>query len=311
MLYYQKPHSQAKNTPSPKGCHHPYQIQKLEQSSENFVENAHICSKYDFSKNATIIHFRRSFDFWLYSKHLTWLKNEIIKILQIAIASCNKFWVCSRLPRVFRGRSVATSEENSRRRGSRGSIYAVKFLLEQFFRSSVTQNLYGQVVDFIRKVEDIISAVIVNDFALRYKSAQHFVMALIRSFLIRRIRMSEIDGYPFSFHLSEVGKFRTVISGYAFEHLVVFISEMLNETDLGFINRLCWVIFYLEPNGLPSLSFYLGHHLRFAFNFSADDAVNLPVSKLFSGIYRIGTLLNTVAEFSLVFAAFLKFCFSR
>ena len=40
-----KPHNQAQNTPSPKGCHHPYQIQKLEQSIENFVENAHICSK--------------------------------------------------------------------------------------------------------------------------------------------------------------------------------------------------------------------------------------------------------------------------
>ena len=41
----QKPHNQAKNAPSPKGCHHPYQIQELEQNSENFVKNAHICSK--------------------------------------------------------------------------------------------------------------------------------------------------------------------------------------------------------------------------------------------------------------------------
>ena len=29
----QKPHNQAKNTPSPKGCHHPYQTQELEQNS--------------------------------------------------------------------------------------------------------------------------------------------------------------------------------------------------------------------------------------------------------------------------------------
>ena len=41
----QKPHSQAKNTPSPKGCHHQVHVKELEQNSENFVENAHICSK--------------------------------------------------------------------------------------------------------------------------------------------------------------------------------------------------------------------------------------------------------------------------
>ena len=41
----QKLHNQAQNTPSPKGCHHPYQIQELEQNSENFVKNAHMCSK--------------------------------------------------------------------------------------------------------------------------------------------------------------------------------------------------------------------------------------------------------------------------
>lgn len=40
-----KPHRNGKNQVSPKGCHHPYQIQELEQSSENFVKNAHICSK--------------------------------------------------------------------------------------------------------------------------------------------------------------------------------------------------------------------------------------------------------------------------
>ena len=124
------------------------------------------------------------------------------------------------MPRVFRGRSVATSEENSRRRGSRGSIYAVELLLEQLLRGFVAQNLSGQVVDLIRKVEDIVSAVIVNALALWYESAQHFVVTLIRSFLIGRIRMSEIDGYTFCFDPGKVCEFRSVVAGNTFEYFI-------------------------------------------------------------------------------------------
>ncbi len=54
-------------------------------------------------------------------------------------------------------------------------------------------------------------------------------MALIRSFLIRRIRMSEIDSYAFRFHLREVSKFRSVVSGNAFEYFIVFVAKLIDQ----------------------------------------------------------------------------------
>ena len=45
MLYCQKPHKKAKNTPSPTWCNHQIHILIIEQNSENFVKNSHICSR--------------------------------------------------------------------------------------------------------------------------------------------------------------------------------------------------------------------------------------------------------------------------
>ena len=71
------------------------------------------------------------------------------------------------------------------------------------------------------------------------------------------------------------------------------------------------MISHLDPYGLSKLALDYCHHLRFAFDLPADHTIDFPVSELFSGIYNIGTLLNTIAEFSLVFSIFLGFSLSR
>ncbi len=71
------------------------------------------------------------------------------------------------------------------------------------------------------------------------------------------------------------------------------------------------MVSYLNPDRLSKFAFDYCHHLRFAFDLPADYTIDFPVSELFSGIYNIGTLLNTIAEFSLVFPIFRRFSLSR
>ena len=57
------------------------------------------------------------------------------------------------------------------------------------------------------------------------------------------------------------------------------------------------MVSYLNPDRLSKFAFDYCHHLRFAFDLPADYTIDFPVPELFSGIYNIGTLLNTIAEF--------------
>lgn len=110
-----------------------------------------------------------------------------------------------------------------------GKVYAVDLLLKQLLRSSVIQNLSGQVVDLISKVENIISILIFYSFTSRDETTQNSIVALIS---LSQMINTDKKKYRYSFNLDlrKVSKFRSVFAGKVFEYYIIFAAELINQS---------------------------------------------------------------------------------
>ena len=160
-------------------------------------------------------------------------------------------------------------------------VNAVEFCFEQFIRSAVAENLPRERIDDVGKNHDLIRRVIVYAFAFRYESAQHPVMAFYRSLFAGCIRMREIHVDAFVFQMRKIRKLRAIVRCDRLEYLKVLVAKALKKRIECFVNCLCRMILYLQPDGMTQFSLCQSNNSGLVFPLFTEYAVQLPMPEFF------------------------------